>query len=124
MSSLKLNGKILETSPVMILQESKRKYQRIRILEARDPDALGRMNGKDNIFDCFIYGDKEILELWSTYRDDLESPPVTVLGSLAGRIKKSGNSEYNNVTIKINKLIFHYDTIKERPKPKQDPCEG
>lgn len=110
MINIKLNGMIQQVSEVKELTNTKRKYQKILIRVDPTPDSLGRITGAINYFDVFIYGEKEILSIWSNYNDKLPDPPVTVLGNLVGKLKLDKNkNEYNNITIRANKIIFNYD---------------
>jgi len=110
MINIKLTGTLLKVSKVEELPNSKRKFQKLTLQVNPVADSLGRITGAINFYDIFIFGEAEILEVWSMYNDKLPDPVVTVLASLSGKMKVDKKGvEYNNITIRANKIIFNYD---------------
>lgn len=104
-------GTITDTT-APALMTSGQTVQRLRIKYQGPPNKLGHLNTVIYYYDVFIYGKKEISEIWSNYRDDLPPPPVTVTAILTGKINiTSQGKEFNNLTLKLKTIQFHYDNI-------------
>ena len=72
------------------------------------PDALGRTNEKPNVYNVFIYGE-DITSTWAQHNDNLPTPPVTLTVQLVGRNKYANGKLFNNITLRLLKIQFHYE---------------
>lgn len=108
MNTAKIYGNITEISSIETLAESARKVQKITITTIPEPDALGRYNEKANIYNVFIYGN-DIIETWSKHNDNIPTPPVTVTVQLVGRNKYANGKLFNNITLRLLNIKFHYE---------------
>jgi hypothetical protein len=111
MITAKIYGKLTAIGEIFPLTGSSRKAQKIRIETIPQPDSLGRINEKVNFYDVFIYGQDEIFNTWEGYKKEYPAPMVTAEVYLIGRLKyDQGQRPYNNITLRLKKLIYHYET--------------
>ena len=105
-----LVGALFYVGEIERLAGSNRAVQRVTICVPPAPDKLGRYQESENYFDVFIYGEKDITKAWEYYRDNHPAPgSVEIQAQLVGRIKTTGDKPYNNITLRLLKIKFHYD---------------
>lgn len=108
MNTAKIYGNITQVQPVETLTGSGRKVQKITVTTTPQPDALGRINEKPNVYNVFIYGE-DITSTWAQHNDNLPTPPVTLTVQLVGRNKYANGKLFNNITLRLLKIKFHYE---------------
>lgn len=111
MVTVEFTGVLHDVSPVEKLSMSNREVQKLTICVPPPVDKLGRHSEVVNFFDVFIYGSKDIAKAWEGYCNDWPAPPsVTVCAQLVGRLKTDRGRPYNNITLRLLKITFNYET--------------
>lgn len=66
-------------------------------------------NSIPNYYEVLVFGKKTLLEYWNGWHDKLPDPVCEVTANLTGRMKVSGEKDYNNLTLIHKSIKYIYE---------------